>query len=266
MPAYGSTRRNASAIIVASRDTLAQLPRRYREKAVYIPENAIDPARFECSVSNESVRLPLKLAFIGRLVPYKGADMLLEAAAPLVRAGRARVDVIGDGPMRPDLERLIEREELGEGVTLHGWIEHARVQERLASCDVLAFPSIREFGGGVVLEAMAVGLVPIIVDYAGPAELVTGDTGYRVPLGSRATIIGGFRQVLERLADDPSEVRAMGSRGRARALEHFTWSAKAKQVLEVWRWIAGSRADKPDFGFPLGGPSAERVIGEGVRG
>ncbi len=250
MPGYRATRRHARAIIAGSMDTLAQVAPAYREKLVYIPENAIDPERFTTTAQHEEVG-PLKIAFVGRLVPYKGADMLLEAAAPLVRDGKVTVDIIGDGPEMERLKALVTELGLSAGVRLDGWVEHHLLQDRLSQAQVFAFPSIREFGGAVVLEAMAVGLVPVIVDYAGPAELVTESTGFKVPIGPRERIIEGFRATLDRLAENPGDVPAMGNRARERVFRHFTWDAKARMTLEVYRWALGHRADKPDFGMPL---------------
>lgn len=250
LPGYASTRRNASAILVASQDTRAQVPARYLDKCVYIPENGIDPRRFTVPVDGP-VERPLKVAFVGRLVPYKGADMLLEAAAPLVREGKVVVDVLGDGPEMGTLREYVAREGIAEGVRLEGWVAHEELQHRLRRSDVLGFPSIREFGGGVVLEAMALGLVPIVADYAGPRELVTDSTGYRIPMGPRELLVRRFREVLGRLAENPDGLRAMGERARRRVFEKFTWEAKARQVLEVYRWVTGDRPDKPDFGMPF---------------
>jgi glycosyltransferase involved in cell wall biosynthesis len=248
LPGYHSTRRHASAIITGSRDTREQVAKRYRDKTVYIPENAVDPARFTRR-KVDPVTLPLKVAFVGRFTLYKGADMLLEAAAPLVRAGRVQLDIIGDGMQAPSLRALASREGLPETM-FAGWIKHHKLQERLGQSDVFAFPSIREFGGAVVLEAMALGLVPVVMAYGGPGELVTPTTGLALPLGPRAQIVASLRAVLERLADRPEEIRAMGERARTRVMTRFTWDAKAEQVLEVYRWVLGQR-DKPDFGMPL---------------
>ncbi len=122
--------------------------------------------------------------------------------------------------------------------------------KRLVGAQVFAFPSIREFGGGVVLEAMALRLVPIVVNNGGPGELVSDDTGFRVPLGSRESIVMAFRTILEDLADSQERVATMGERARARVFGLFTWEVKARQVREVYRWVLGQR-DKPDFGMPL---------------
>jgi glycosyltransferase involved in cell wall biosynthesis len=261
LPAYAATRRHAAAILAGSRTTLAEIPERWRSKCVYLPENGIDPGLFlprdACEASGRSRDArsapgPLPVAFVGRLVPLKGADMLLEAAAPLVRDGKVRLDVIGDGPERDGLRAMASREAIGSGVRIEGWVPHDVLRSRLAESEVFAFPSIREFGGGAVLEAMAVGLAPVVVDYGGPAELVTSECGVAIPLGSREAIVRALRQSLARLASDRGLARTLGARARERVLRHFTWDAKAAQVLEVYRWVLGRRAEKPDFGMPLG--------------
>lgn len=250
MPGYRSTRRSASAIMIASLSTWAEMPAQFHDKCIYIPENGIEGGRFD-HPPRHAFAAPLRVAYLGRFVPFKGPDMALEAAAPLVREGRVVLDLIGDGPEMPRLREFVAREKLEAGVKLDGWVEHGKVHQRLCESDVFLFPSIREFGGAVVVEAMALGLVPIVVNYGGPAETVTDSTGFRVPLGTRAEIINGLREVLSRLAADPSALAAMSQRAQKHALSHFTWSAKANQVLEVYRWVLRQRADKPDFGRPF---------------
>lgn len=249
LPGYRSTRESASAIIVGSRAVRDEMAEKYKTKCVYTPENAIDPLRFNKRASS-SIHGPLRICFIGRLVPYKGADMLLEAVAPLLRAGKIHLDIIGDGPEMERLRRLMSDLRVGASVDLPGWIDHEKVQDRLVRSEVFAFPSVREFGGGVVLEAMALGLVPVVLDYAGPSELVTAATGYKVPMGSRDEVILGFRDVLSRLCDARESLRPLADRARRRALTLFTWDAKARQTLEVYRWVLGL-GDRPEWSIPF---------------
>jgi glycosyltransferase involved in cell wall biosynthesis len=250
LPGYLSTRGSSSAILIGSRDTWRQMPRSYQSKSIYLPENAIDPARFAKRRARHA-GCPIRCVFIGRLVPYKGADMLLEAAAPLIREGKLTVDIIGDGPQMSDLKALVSREKIEAGVTLAGWVEHGKLQDRLIERDLFTFPSIREFGGGVALEAMAVGVPPVVIDYGGPAELVTDRTGWLLPMGSRAQIVDRLRALLGALADRPEQidVKSIAAYERARGL--FTWDAKAGQVMAVYRWVLDPASPKPDFGMPL---------------
>ncbi len=248
VPRYRSTRADAAALVVGSGATFDQIPERYRAKAVYITENAVDPARFS-STPVRRTELPVHVAFVGRFVPVKCIDVLIEAAAPLVRAGAVVMTLIGDGPELPALRDQVAREELGERVTFTGWVRHDELQYQLAQAHVFGFPSVKDFGGGAVLEAMAMGLVPIVVNYGGPGELVSPQTGFAVPLADRASIVASFRSVLERLVADPTILPPMATRARTRVLRTFTWDTKADQMLEVYRWVLGART-KPDFGMP----------------
>jgi glycosyltransferase involved in cell wall biosynthesis len=240
MPGYRATRKHASAIICGSRATLEQMPQWCRSKCHYIPENAIDPARFSKHVTGP-VGLPLRVAFVGRLVPYKCPDILIEAAAPLIRDGQVVLDIIGDGPLMPRIKNMVSELGIRDGVRLDGWVAHELLQDRLVQSDVFGFPSIREFGGAVVLEAMALGLVPIVVDYAGPGELVESTTGYKLPLSSRSGLVMSFRDVLSKLCREPETVRVIGQRARTRVHTSFTWDSKAKAVTDVYRKVVKVR-------------------------
>ena len=84
---------------------------------------------------------------------------------------------------------------------------------------------------------MALGVVPVIVDYAGPSELVDAEVGFKVPIGGREEIVTGMRATLERIAADPSVLPGMAAAAQARVRDRFTWSAKARQVEQVWRAV-----------------------------
>ncbi len=247
LPGYTSARKSASAIVCGSRHTLSEMPDWCRDRCVYLPENGIDTNRFTARRTRTAGDGPLRLVSIGRLVPYKGHDMALEAALPLLKAGRATLTVYGEGPLRPELERLSEGV---PGVALPGWVKHHEVPAVLAEADLLVFPSIREFGGGVALEAMAVGLPVACVDYAGPPELVTPDVGWLVPLGDRKAIIAGFAGLLERLAEDPSPIAAKAEAALDRVDRLFTWQAKARQTRSIYDAVSAGRP-LPDLGMPL---------------
>jgi glycosyltransferase involved in cell wall biosynthesis len=245
LPGYHATRRNASAILIASGDTWRQMPRTVQSKCFYLPENAIDPSKFTHRRAHQAAR-PIRVIFIGRLVPYKGADMLLEAAAPLIRSGDITLQIIGDGPQMPELRQLVAREKLDGDSILRGWVEHAQVQDHLADSDLFAFPSIREFGGAVALEAMAVGVPPIVVNYGGPAELVTPETGFLIEMGRRQQIIQRFGDCLAHLAAHPEKIESRSAAAMQRAHALFTWDIKARQTLEVYRWALNPGSARPE--------------------
>jgi glycosyltransferase involved in cell wall biosynthesis len=246
LPAYKSTLQSAAAVIVGSNDTLQQVPTKFRDKCLYLPENGIDPDNFSLAAKRHSSRR-LRACFVGRLVPYKGPDMLLEAMAPLLRDGRLYLDIIGDGPLMSALRNFVRDNYLEGSVTLHGWIEHRKLQTLMCRSQLFTFPSIREFGGGVVLEAMALGLVPVIVDYGGPGELVAGGTGIKVPIGQRENVIVNLRAAVEALCDNPASLGPLSQSARKHVHTFYTWDAKAAQIMQIYEWVLGRQKEKPVF-------------------
>ncbi|MEL6104294.1 MAG: glycosyltransferase family 4 protein [Pseudomonadota bacterium] len=238
LPGRNRTLHAANAIIAGSQHTLSEIPQKHREKCVYIPENGVDLSKF----SPRAPRTPdgpLRGVFIGRLVPYKCPDVLIEAAAPLLSDGKMTLDFCGDGPMMESLRSQADALGVTKQITFHGHVPHAALQDILAEADLFTFPSIREFGGAVVIEAMALGIVPLIVDYGGPGEHVTPETGFTVPMGSRQEIMSAFRSRLERIIADPGQLAAMAQAGRARVEDRYDWTRKALQVREVYDWVLG---------------------------
>ena len=249
LPGYRGTRKYASAIIVGSKDTWYQYAGKYKSKLIYMPENAIDVQRF--GKVKESQNSILKAAFVGRLVPYKGCDMLISAIGPFIKNGSMTLDIFGDGPERIALENQVKGLGIQAGVKFYGFVKNSELQDFLIQSDIFVFPSIREFGGGVVLEAMALGLVPIVVDYGGPSEFVNSSCGYLVRLGSREKIVQQLSAILDTLIKEPSKIKEMSSNCQERVRNFFTWEAKAKQTKKIYDWVLGKNPDKPDFGMPF---------------
>jgi glycosyltransferase involved in cell wall biosynthesis len=254
LPGYRSSRRNAAAILVGSVGVRDDIGPRWRDKTIYLPENGIELARFPAPdrASPESYRgRPLRAVFIGRLVAYKCTDLLIEAAAPLLAAGRLTLTIIGFGPERVALEAQVAALGLAGSVSFTGKISHHDIADLLRAADVFTFPSVHEFGGAVVLEAMAMGVVPIVVAYGGPGELVSPACSIALPISDRAGLVATLRATLGDLTSDPARLAPLAAAAVVRANSLFAWPVKARQVLEVYRWVLGWRDEKPDFGTPL---------------
>ena len=236
MPGYRQTRQYSDAIIVGSRFTEGDMPDWARAKCIYIPENGVD-ARLLNFERSEVKGLPLEGGFVGRLVPYKGADILLEACAGRLRSGHLVLHIVGDGPQKGYLEEMAERLEVKDRVHFHGWVSHEGVLERLRHFDFLALPSVREFGGGVVVESMALGVAPIVADYGGPSELVDDETGIRVPFQDKVSLVEGFRCVIEQIIQTPNILNKLGKAAREHVRRDLTWDAKARQIAAVYETV-----------------------------
>jgi glycosyltransferase involved in cell wall biosynthesis len=236
MPGYRSMRKHSAAIIAGSKHTLGEMPGWAQKKCVYIPENGVDMERFNLPRSRLA-SLPLQAAFVGRLVPYKGADMLLEAVAPFLRTGQLELHIIGDGPQGPVLKDMVDSLGVRSRVRFHGWVPHRDIQSKLRGCDLLALPSVREFGGAVVVEAMALGVAPIVADYAGPSEHVDDLTGIRVGFRDKETLVEGMRNAIGKVIASPELLDQLGASARRKVIEKLTWDAKARQIVKIYEAV-----------------------------
>jgi glycosyltransferase involved in cell wall biosynthesis len=237
LPYYRSTYRHLAGVIAGSRHTATEVPRSFTGRRFYLPENGVDPQRFPLATAWPEPGPRFRFLTVGRLVPYKGADLTLEAMSrsPLLKT--CELCIVGDGPQRPHLEALVREYGLESSVHFLGWVDQQRLGQEFGRSQAFVFPSLREFGGGVVLEALASGLPSIVVDYGGPGELVTPDCGILLPLKPRKELVEQLRAAMEALAGDPGRCRALGRAACQRVREEFTWATKAERIVAMYREI-----------------------------
>jgi glycosyltransferase involved in cell wall biosynthesis len=121
-----------------------------------------------------------------------------------------------------------------------GNVPQTRVREEFGRSQAFVFPSLREFGGGVVLEALGSGLPAIVVDYGGPGELATPECGVLLPMRPRAELVPLLQAAMEELAGDAARCRRLSQEACRRIREEFTWSTKAGRLVEMYRQILGA--------------------------
>jgi glycosyltransferase involved in cell wall biosynthesis len=248
LPFAGSTYRRAAAIIVASSQTYAEFAT-YSSKLFFVPENGIAQGLCHEESHRPQPAARFELIFVGGLIPCKACDLALRAAAPLLRRHLARFTVLGDGPERGRLEQLAKSLGIESAVSFEGWVAHEEVLRRLRAADVLVFPSVRDFGGGVVFEALATGVVPVVADFGGPGDIVRPDVGYKVPLTNERDLVEQMERILMLLAHDRERLARLRRQGLAYARECLTWEVKAQATTRILRW-AVDRGPKPDFPPP----------------
>jgi glycosyltransferase involved in cell wall biosynthesis len=245
LPFARSTYRDAAAIMVASSHTYAEFIQ-YREKLFFVPENAVNQSVCSDVPRTSEHGSKLELIFVGGLVPCKACDLALRAASPLLRNDLAHFSILGDGPERSRLEELARSLGIEKAVSFHGWVSHEEALSRMRSADVLVFPSIREFGGGVVFEALASGAIPVVADFGGPGDIVYPETGYKVSLTNESDMVAQMEKILNELAGNRELLLRLRRQGMAFARERLTWDAKAQTTTQVLQW-ALARGPKPDL-------------------
>ena len=245
LPFYKSTYAHAAAILAAYDHTIADVPDVAKPRTINFSEGGVDPSKFTLPVRQKKEKMTV--LFVGRLVPFKMPEVLVRSFAASSILQQHKLIIVGDGPERPRLDRLVEEANLSECVEFTGTISQDRVGELMRECEIFGFPSIREQGGGVLTLAMMSGMTCVVVDYGGPALRVKSGCGVKVPLGDLDHLVKHFTQELEQLVVDPDRVINMGIAARRYTETYYSWDAKARKTLEVYNWVLGRQEKKPDF-------------------
>jgi colanic acid/amylovoran biosynthesis glycosyltransferase len=193
-----------------------------------------------CGVSEDflsaaSVPVPERprLAIVARLNEQKGHLLLIEAANRLRDLGiDFELVIIGDGPMRGEIQGLIDRYDLREQVRITGNLSNHGVRQGLQAARALVLPSFAEGLPVVAMEALALGR-PVITTYiAGIPELVDqGVNGWLVPAGAVEPLV---EAMVEALTADPSELDVMGFEGAARVAEQHNIDIQAAKLVDLF--------------------------------
>ena len=267
LPTRSKTLSAASLIMCGSQATMSEIPQRFADKTVYVEPNGIDRGRFfkRTTQAGAASQGPLRACFVGRLVPYKCPDLLLEACEPFLKQDRLHLTLVGDGPLRTELEAQVARMGIARQVRFTGNLPNSGVQDILAESEILAFPSIREFGGAVILEAMSVGVVPIVVDYGGPGEFVSDDTGFKIPIGPPDYLRAALRERLGYILENRDCLPGYSQRALASIEERFLWSSIADKISRQYEIVLKSRGTPVDEARDRGlddGPAPGENVGD----
>jgi glycosyltransferase involved in cell wall biosynthesis len=223
-----------AGLLVGSTWTSSQVPRCFRGEQLFLPENGIDPDIFPIAEGWTPPKGRFQFVSVGRLTPLKGFDMVIEAMAGSPKLRQAGLTIVGDGPERAALEDAVRGHGLQDNVALPGWLAQTDVAAELERGQAFVFASVKDFGGGAVLEAMAAGLPSIVLDYGGPADLVGESSGLRVPMAPRDELVAGIRASMERLLDDHELCRRLGRAAAETVRAHYTWDAKADRIVSFY--------------------------------
>lgn len=228
--------RNAAAISVCSSDGMTAL-RRALPDSVHdritlihhgVPLDGLDP-----SASEEG-----NIIAVGRLVPKKGFDVLIQACALLRGRGvPCHCTIVGDGPEHASLEATVSELELADRVTLAGALDGEEVGSLYSRATVVAHPAIlashgdREGIPNVILEAMARQL-PVVASRTGgiPEVVEDGMTGYLVDPGNP----GDLADRLNLLLCDAQERKRLGDAGRCVVEREFDITRNTRMLIELF--------------------------------
>jgi glycosyltransferase involved in cell wall biosynthesis len=199
--------------------------------------NSVDPVDGEIPTRCAEPAGPLRITFLGRLITAKGVLEAVDAVAEVHRRGvPITFAIAGTGPAEAQVRARIRDRGLGQVVQLLGAVEGARKQRLLAGSDVFVLPTYhRERLPYALLEAMAVGAVPIVCAAGDIGEVVIADRHGFILEPRRPDLIA---QTLLQVAADRVRLEALSRACRERIREHYSVEHMASEFLALYRGLA----------------------------
>jgi glycosyltransferase involved in cell wall biosynthesis len=227
--------RRASGAYTCNVEAGAILRRKGLLGALVLLPLGVDVDRFQ-PVGDTPPSEHLRVGFVGRLIPHKGVDVLLDAVA---HDARMSVEIFGAGPESDRLAASAVRLGITDRVTFHGHVEEEAIPDTYRHFDVLAVPSVPMPGwleqfGRVVVEAQASG-IPVVASASGALPDVVGEEGLLVPPNDPQAL----HAALSRLLDEPGLWERLRAAGIAGA-DRYSWERVAETQLALYRTVAGS--------------------------
>lgn len=246
---------NAALILVGTEVTLRRLPARLHSRCRLVPYSGVEHNRFTPPAGPRASKLP-RLLFVGRLVPYKGVELLLRAAAVARKRCRFELQIVGSGfpPYVDYCRKLAANLKLIDSVTFVGRVPREALIEMYRAADIFCMPSIETYGVAI-LEAMSTGCAVLVADYNGPGEIVPPGAGLKVPLEAPEQFIHAFAERIVGLIESKRLRRDLGERAREHVLRHHDWERIGASLLEIYAEV-----------FPQAGAAARDRFGRTVVG
>lgn len=239
----GGCTSHAARILVANQTTLEAVPEAARSKCELVLENSVDLDLFQPSEWPEapSSTRPLKILFVGRLIPFKAVNFLIEAVRRLRGEFPIQVTIAGDGPMLGEWRRLAESSRVASSFQFVGAKSLAEVARLHHESHVFCLTSARESGGAVLLEAMAAARPIIAVAYGGPAVVTDDSVGRALPPDGPEAVTAALVDALRDVVRNPKAWRDRGLEGRRRAEAEYCWDAKIDAAIRLYESLARSK-------------------------
>jgi glycosyltransferase involved in cell wall biosynthesis len=175
-------------------------------------------------------------AYVGRFVPEKGIPVFLRSISMLKKEGLDfSVKLVGDGPQREEIEKIVQSEAIADRVTITGFLKERALSKAMENVSAVVMPSVwEETAGLAAIEQMMTGRLVIASEIGGLAEIV-GTTGLLSPAGDAEALAERMKMVIQ----NPGLIETFGKSARARSLELFERSRMIKDHAQIYHRLAG---------------------------
>lgn len=241
-PVYRRKIKRADGVLFANRETREYLCEHSLAigNEILIPEIGVKTQSMQDDITETDViekSAQIIFLMVGRLVPRKGFDIVLDALKYIKRQDY-KIRICGEGELYNSLLKRIKAENLEKNVELVGFVDYHEMNQEYKKATALIMPSLREATGTVTVEAMQHGIPVITFAQFGAQLIIDDESGWCVPIeDSEQKCIRKIASVMEYVMDHPEVANAKGEKAAKKILE-FTWEKKFNLYESVYTQLA----------------------------
>lgn len=215
----------ARVILARTPNSATVIPKIFRYKTKVVLETAMESEIFKYK-KQDCVDSPIKLITTGRLLPNKNIITAVRSLKYIPKEYKLSLTIVGNGYQKDKIENEIKQCGLEDRVNIVPEIPRQKVLKLVEESDIFLFPSLREGGSWSLMEAMAIGLPVICLNWAGMAITTDDDCAIRLPVTNPEQMPKDMATAIIKLIDNPDLRKQMGEAGRKRIKDVFNWEAK----------------------------------------
>ena len=215
----------SEVILARTPNTKDIMPFFTRKKTRVLLETAMEDEIFKREKKEYGAEV-IKMVISARFISIKNIPLVIKALKYIQTSKPWKLTLLGSGPDKKLIENTIKAEGVGQQVSIIPYLPREEALDMIEHSDIFIFPSLKEGGTWALMEAMAIGLPVVCLDWAGMAVETTSDTAIQIPVSNPRKMEKDFGHAISLLINSPQLRKQIGQAARKRIKEVFNWNAK----------------------------------------
>ncbi len=238
-PFFLISQARARAILVCNKESFEKIPKKWQGKTYLFPANGVSKEDLDLLLKFEKKNYDkFKVLSAGKLLPIKGFSLAIKAFKIFSdKVSEAELEIVGDGPELSRLKNLSQKLKIEDKIKFKKWMERNEFLKELTTCDIFLFPSLRDGGGQVVVEAMAAGKAVICLDLAGPGFHISNEWGIKIRPHFPEQAVGEIARALELLYFNKELRLQLSKAARERVEKEYHWDRLGEKLFKIYQKV-----------------------------
>jgi glycosyltransferase involved in cell wall biosynthesis len=234
-PFFIISQNRAKALLVCNKEAFDALSKKWQKKAYFFPVNGVSKEDLNLQFSERNSD-KFSIIMVGKLLKIKNFDLGVRVFKNFNdKFPDSELIIVGDGPELSNLKKLVDDLEIISKVRFEEWMKREDMLKEMAASDIFLFPSLRDGGGAVVVEAMAVGKPIVCFNISGPGYHVDSYCGIKIEPDSPEIATEKMTEALYVLYNDKDLRARLGRGAKEKAIKEYDWDKLGEKLQKIYK-------------------------------